>query len=139
MQITGITPEQFTQAVARVGAKSYEHNLSPEISSVQSPKRFRARVICYESGARIPSLKGQSAKGARKSWNGRRLNATCWHAYRDVMFAIFEINPKARIATSMAIYKGIEGFNELYPSTADQNIGSMAAPAYMPDLCTCEH
>lgn len=138
MQVTGISPEMFTQIVARVGAKDYEHNLDPQITSVQSPKRFRARVVCYESGARLPHLKGMSAAGARKSWSGRRLNAACWHAYRDVMLGIFAVNPDARIYTAMAKYKGLEGFEANYPQTADQNIGSMMQPAYMPDLCECE-
>lgn len=138
MQITGITPDQFTQIVARVGSRDYEHNLDPQITSVQSPTRFRARVVCYESGANLKHLNGMSAAGARKSWTGRRLTAACWHAYRDVMLGIFEVNPNARVYTAMAKYVGLDGFQANYPRTADQNIGSMMTPAYMPELCECE-
>ena len=138
LQITGISPELFTQITARVGSKTYEHNLNPQITSVQSPKRFRARVVTFESGARIPHLKGMSAAGARKSWSGRRLNAACWHAYRDVLMGIFDANPDARVQTALATYKGRDDFMAKFPATGDRNIGSMVQPAYMPELCECE-
>jgi hypothetical protein len=136
MQITGITPLQFADAVRKVSV-SYGDNLDYEVTSQQSSTRFRARVIPVVSGATTCSP-GVSAPGARKSWSGRRIKAACWHAYRDVMIEVFNINPSARIYTGMAKYKGIDGFNENYPRTADQNIGSMMSPAYMPDLCECE-
>lgn len=136
MQITGITPEQFSDAVAKTTGW-YGNNLRAELGSVQSATRFRARVVAIESGAAsLPA--GESAPGARRSWTGRRMPAACWHAYRDVMYAIFAINPNARIATGMAVYRGLAGFESTYPATADQNIGSMMQPAYMPDLCDCD-
>src|SRR6478735_3573461 len=137
MQITGITPQDFTDAVAKVSAL-YGDNLTAQITSVQSRTRFRARVIVKESGASTRK-DGGSAPGARKSGSGRRLAASCWHAYRDVMYAIFDVNSNARIYTFMAKYKGREGFEAIYPATARQNIGSFEQPAYMPDLCECEH
>lgn len=133
MQITGITPQQFTDAVAKASVK-YDGNLTAEITSVQSANRFRARVIPKMSS----SAPKTPAPGARKSWNGRCLKAACWHAYRDAMYEVFAINPQARVYTAMATYKGIDGFESQYPATADQNIGSMMQPAYMPDLCNCE-
>lgn len=136
MQITGITPEQFSCAVAEA-AKLYQGNMRAEFSSVQSNTRFRARIVPYQSGAAFLPV-GVPAPGARLSWNGRRIKASCWHAYRDVMIEVFRINPKARIATGLAVYKGIEGFEANYPRTAYMNIGSMMSPAYMPDLCDCE-
>ncbi|HEX2616631.1 MAG TPA: hypothetical protein VHL57_03760 [Flavobacteriales bacterium] len=136
MQITGITPSDFQLAVHKANI-AYGGNLTAEITSVQSPTRFRARVVPVQSGAQTEAV-GISAPGARKSWSGRRIKAACWHAYRDVMIEVFNINPDARIYTGMAKYKGREGFEANYPRTADQNIGSMVQPAYMPDLCECE-
>lgn len=133
MQITGITPAEFTEAVTKAGI-NYNGNLEAQITSVQSPTRFRARVVPKTSS----SAPKTPAPGARLSWSGRCVKAACWHAYRDAMYAVFAINPKARVATSMAVYKGIEGFEAQYPQTGDQNIGSMMQPAYMPDLCDCE-
>lgn len=136
MQITGITPDQFEYACAQA-AKLYEGNLRAEFGSRQSETRFRARVVPWHSGAGELPL-GVPAPGARLSWNGRRIKASCWHAYRDVMYEVFKINPNARVATALAIYRGLEGFEANYPQTADQNIGSVFSPAYMPDLCECE-
>lgn len=136
MQITGITPDQFVEAV-RKASMSYGGNLTAEIGSIQSPTRFRARVVPVQSGASTEKA-GISAPGARKSWSGRRIKAACWHAYRDAMIEVFAINSNARIYTALAKYRGIEGFEANYPQTADRNIGSVAAPAYMPELCECE-
>lgn len=137
MQITGVSPEQFTQIVARVGAAKYQHNLAAEITSIQSPKRFRARIVPYESGAKFLPV-GQPACGARLSWNGQRIKAACWHAFRDVLMQLFTEFPEARVYTSMAKYKGMDGFLANYPPTGHQNIGSMASPVTMPQLCDCE-
>lgn len=136
MQITGITPDDFRLAVQKANV-AYDGNLTAEIGSQQSATRFRARVVPVQSGASTMPA-GISALGARKSWSGRRIKAACWHAYRDVLIEVFAINPDARVYTAMAKYKGVDSFNEQFPRTADQNIGSMASPAYMPDLCECE-
>lgn len=136
MQITGITPHQFLEAVRKVSAR-YGDNLDAEFGSQQSATRFRARVVPIVSGA-TTCAPGVSAPGARKSWSGRRIKAACWHAYRDVLIEVFAINPDARVYTAMAKYKGVDSFNEQFPRTADQNIGSMMSPAYMPELCECE-
>lgn len=64
--------------------------------------------------------------------------AACWHAYRDVMLAVFAINPDARIYTGLAKYRGLAGFLDHFPATAGENIGSMVQPAYMPELCDCD-
>lgn len=147
MIITGITPEQFIQIVARVGALSYQHNLQAEIGrrytrADGSCQRFHARVIPVESGARLSQCnvgtERLSAAGARRSWSGRRIAAACWHAYRDVLAGVFEVNPNARVVTAMSKYVGLSGFHANYPATANANIGSMMQPAYMPELCDCE-
>lgn len=75
--------------------------------------------------------------GTRNSASGRRGNYACWHAYRDVLRAIFAEYPHAVVTTAMARYAGSAGFEATYPRTADENVGSMFAPAYMPDLCNC--
>jgi hypothetical protein len=46
-----------------------------------------------------------------------------------------EVNPNAVIRSGLAVYKGVDGFEETYPATAHQNIGSMFQPAYMPEQC----
>lgn len=140
MIITGISAQQFGEAVEKLSAATYGDNLRVEVGRVYSGNRFAARVIPRDSGARMFGQKIKtSAPGARKSWSGRRINAACWHAYRDAILAVFDINPDARVYTTMAKYVGRDGFMDNYPRTADKNIGSLAQPAYMPELCDCEH
>lgn len=139
MIITGITPEDFRSAVAKISMAHYSENLRVEIGTQMSPTRFRARVIVAESGAAMWPKTELSAPGARRSHSGRRLKAACWHAYRDAIQGVFDVNPNARVYTGMSKYVGLDGFLENYPATAHQNIGSTVQPAYMPDLCDCDH
>ena len=130
MRMSGITLEDFNSAVATAN-KSYAGNLMVHQDAHQvGVRKFTTigRVRCIES--REP--------GSRTSWNGRHMPTTCWHGYRDVLRALFEINPDAVITTRMAQYRGVSGFEENYPRTGCVNIGSMFAPAYMPELCDCE-
>lgn len=138
MIVTGITTAQFQAAIDACNSPDlYRGNLTAEIGREYSATRFACRVVPRESGARTYN-NGDCAPGARKSASGRRLKAACWHAYRDVLVHIFDGNPDARVYTAMARYIGRDGFLTNYPETAHQNIGSMARPAYMPDLCDCD-
>lgn len=140
MIVTGITPEQFAGIVDKLSESTYGGNLAADIGRQYSATRFNARVVVHDSGARMfgPKIK-KSAPGARRSWSGRRIAASCWHAYRDVLAGVFDVNPNARVYTAMAKYIGRDGFLANYPRTAAQNVGSMVQPAYMPELCDCEH
>jgi hypothetical protein len=88
---------------------------------------FQGRLVAVNSRSRA----------ARCSWSGRRLNAACWHAWRDAIRAVLTEYPDAVVKTSQARYDGLRGFEATYPNTAGINIGSLAAPAYMPELCSC--
>lgn len=90
---------------------------------------FRGRITVADS----------RGPGSRTTWTGRHGPYACWHAYRDVMAMVLSFAPDATIATAMARYRGLQGFKDLYPGTANRNIGSLAAPAYMPDLCQCTY
>ena len=68
----------------------------------------------------------------------RGIATACWHASGVFYRELFKINPKGKIKTVLAYYVGEVGFDEKYPSTAHQNVGSMMSPAYMPDQCCCE-
>jgi len=127
MELIGITLIQFEAAVATVSSK-YDGNLAVHDDAKSTSSRSsRGRVVTLDS----------HGQGSRRSWSGRHGKWACWHAYRDVMLALFEVNPDATIRTSLATYKGRQGFLDTYPGTAYHNIGSMVAPAYMPELCDC--
>lgn len=128
MQLTGITLEQFHSVVETISIAAYDGNLAvSDDAKAISGNSCRARVVTVSS----------RGTGARRSWSGRHGKWACWHAYRDVMLALFEVNPNARIRTSLANYRGRAGFMAEYPETAYKNIGSMVSPAYMPELCDC--
>lgn len=145
MQITGITPVQFQDIVAKVSDRDYEGNLRAELGSQQSATRFRGRVMLQHTGYQMFGRKDTSllAPGQRRSASSfsgeRRINAVCWHVYRDVLTELFNQFPEARVYTAMAKYKGKDGFEANYPQTAYQNIGSMAYPMTMPETCECEY
>jgi hypothetical protein len=85
------------------------------------------------------TLRVQDSKkaGARRSASGRRTASACWHAHRDVMMEIFKMNPDTNLKTVMAHYKNKESFYDLFPGTADINVGSQMQPAYPEELCNC--
>jgi hypothetical protein len=139
MMITGITPEQFADAVAKAGAL-YEDNLRPEIGTQYSATRFRARVILRQTGYGLGLPTWDLAPAQRRSssaFGRRRINAVCWHGYRDALREVFLINPETRIYTVLAKYKGQAEFNRLYPPTAHVNIGPPVDPVTLPELCDC--
>jgi len=94
-----------------------------------------------EGGTRVPWVRGRivpltsRSEGARRSYSGRRLKAACWHAYRDVLAALFEQRPRATVRTALATYHGREGFERHYPATAYVNVGSAMRLVHMPALC----
>jgi hypothetical protein len=142
MIIQGITREQFTDAVAKA-AVLYDGNLRPLFGTDYSRTRFSARVVlgqtAYQMGIRDTSVLAPAQRRSAMTHHGggRRINAVCWHGYRDVLRELFAINPDARVYTMLASYKGRHGFEANYPRTAEHNVGSAMNPAHMPDLCDC--
>lgn len=128
MELIGITLEEFKSAVSSVSADYDDNLVIHDDAKSTSSRSSRGRVV----------VKDSRGAGARRSWSGRHGKWACWHAYRDVLTELFEINPNARIRTALTVYNGEEGFEQSYPATAYKNIGSMVQPAYMPELCDCD-
>lgn len=110
----------------RVSEEQYDGNLTVESEPT------RGRTVRVKLGTA-----DSYAHGSRRSWSGRHGRWACWHAFRDVLTAIFNADPDATVRTSMTTYRGARGFLANYPGTADQNVGSLMQPAYMPELCDC--
>lgn len=138
MIVSNATVEEFNAAVV-VANLRYEGNLQPLIGTAHSKRRFNARVVLVNTGYQL-GLKDTRAlaPGQRRSGSGRRCNAVCWHGYRDVLIALFDINPEARVYTALSKYRGKAEFWQNFPATGDQNIGSMIAPLCIADACDCE-
>lgn len=117
--------EELEVIIQEVSKESYGGNVILKDWSIISAHKVRFTL----------RTKNSRAFGSRTSWNGKHTPAASWEAFRDVLALIFARFPNARIQTSLAIYKGKEGFLEEYPKTAHKNIGSQMAPCTMPD-CT---
>lgn len=122
----GVTASRVVEIIERVSREEYAGNLAPVDAKPlgQNDYGFRGRVKALDS----------HAYGARTSWSGRHGPWASWEAYRDVLTAIFEEWPHASVRTSLAHYKGREGFEDKYPRTAYYNVGSVVSPVTMPEL-----
>lgn len=129
--------------ITRVGRELYGGNLVvPNTARQLSSRSVQVRVAARSS----------YAPGARRNRIGRRTTSACWHAYRDVIRAILTYYPDATARTALRdpdsrtrsgrpkgmTYRGPVDFEERHLRTASVNIGSMVAPAYMPELCECD-
>lgn len=131
MQISGLTLRQFENIVAGVSAGEYGGNIIVAYDAHDNGGKRRPRCT-----ARL-AARDSRGPGTRRSWSGRRGPYACWHAYRDVLAAVFAMYPDAVIRTGMVTYRGANGFRSAYPDTAYRNIGSQFSPVTMPELCDC--
>ena len=127
MKIKGITEIQLRAALASAGSAHYEKNLKFR----SEPKR-KGNFINLTLG-----VHNARSPGAARSNTGRRINAACWHAHRDVMRAIFSITPNAILHTMLATYRGSNGFEHEFAATGLTNIGSMMKPMQRRHACAC--
>lgn len=129
MQLTGITLADLTRVTEQVSTDRYLGNVV-----VHADSRDVSKFSCQ---GRLWVLDSRSV-GARRTGSGRRMPAACWHAYRDVLTALFEELPAARISTGLAAYAGRQSFYDKFEATRNRNIGSLADPKCIADACDCE-
>ena len=102
--------------------------------------RFALRVAdCREPGHRLHIRYSMNGKTHRK-----RSHYACWHAHRDVLAALFDLLPRARVLSGSRfasggriVYDGKQGFLDTYRES-DRNIGSLMFPVYFSESCECE-
>ncbi len=128
MKIKGISIPELTIAMSYVSVRKYEDN----ITFNRKPER-KGNWLHFTL-----TVEDTSGPGARRSHQGRKVKAACWHAHRDIMEEIFDIAPGAVLVAAMARYEGREGFARTYPATGETNIGSMIEPMRYRDACECE-
>ena len=83
--------------------------------------------------------KNYQRKGFYNNKNGtpRKVNAICWHGYRDFLTELYKIYSDLRVFTAQITYNNKEDFELKYPNTANKNIGSMVQPLSYKDACFC--
>lgn len=93
-----------------------------------------------------PGVKSSRRPGSRVSpehpiihSKPRRIASACWHAHRDLFYAIFDINPNAVIKTALADYNGLEDFERKFPGTAHGHDGPFGYPVVgIGQACNCD-
>ena len=102
--------------------------------------RFALRVVdCSKPGHRLHIRNSMSGKSHYK-----RSHYACWHAHRDVLAALFDILPTAKVLSgsrfannNRIVYDGKQGFLATYQDS-DRNVGSQMFPVYFSESCECE-
>lgn len=135
MHIFGVGVENARKVLIDVGDTRYARNLYVKAESNQDTRNGPRCTITL-------GVHSSRAKGARRAGSGRRACAACWHAHYDVMRAMFDINPDARITTGYIgkiVYNGLSDFLLSAPNTAYIDIGSFIHSAPIAYLCECNH
>jgi hypothetical protein len=94
--------------------------------------RFQLRT----DGTRTWRRRGFSRRPSdgERRWTG---GAVCWHGHRAFMRAVYQLEPEAIIATSMARYTSARQFEATHESTGNRMVGSQADPVSFAELCDC--
>ncbi len=134
MQLWGVQEQELADIVSNVSDRDYQGNLIFN----NGPERVNGRSIRFT--LRVSDSKRSGAHhSAPTPWSdGRRTVSACWHATRDVLEAIFQEFPEARVKSAMADYRGQEDFSRKFPDTYHVNVGSQVAPAKYGSLCECQ-
>lgn len=85
------------------------------------------------------NAKDPAPYGRRSYDGGRRINAVCWHGFRDFLRALLTAQPDAKVRTAWARYDGLAGFEAGFRATGARNIGSQARPCRADQACDCGH
>src|SRR5262245_25247581 len=136
-----VTAATLTAAAEEIGVRA-------EIDT-QSARGTRHRVKLFPivlitsrrpSGTRYPDERGDS-KYQRTSascfHDGRRVNAVCWHGFRDFFRAVYRREPEAVFYTAMATWRGSVHFEANFRDSGHRNIGSQMYPRAAAECCRC--
>jgi len=118
VEIRGITLAAAEQVVEQVSDQFYNGNVAAHEGT------DLAGVSRLADGSKGPKCKlvlrpaGRGDEG-RLHRRGRRVNACDWEVHRDVMRALFGVNPNAIVVTGMSTYRGREDFEANHGATYD--------------------
>jgi hypothetical protein len=129
MKAKNCTKDDLRNALDILNVK-YEGNIKFKSMEMRGRQIQFTLTVCDSRG-----------KGSRKSIQGRRISAACWHAHGDFFDILIDLNPEAEIKTGMDnLNNGI--INRWGGNWFDKNIGSVAFPAafpfYFSESCDCE-
>jgi hypothetical protein len=107
MKIRGL-PESYIAAIAK--------RLDMKISNVREQGRF----ILFKLD-RTPAL---GERWRPLGHHGRRINAVCFHGFKEFMDEVFKIAPNATIVTTINRYEGREDFERKWRFPIKQGFSS---------------
>lgn len=123
-----LTADQVQRLIADVSAQGYDSNLTSQANAA-GVTRSGLQKVRFTLG-----VANSFARGARRAASGRHMPKASWQAHRDVMQALFGIDPAAELVTAMATYKGRADFLARFEQTGDVNVGSRMHPVAIRDL-----
>lgn len=127
MKLYNVPMIKLQEIVAEVAVNYYEDNIT-----FKRLEQITKNCIIFTL-----TVEDTKRPGYRRGPSGRKVAAACWHAHRDIMQAIFDQFPHARLISTMARYNGAGDFERNFRKTGQQNVGSMFAPLYMMEACDC--
>lgn len=117
------------QLACNVSRNTYGGNVTVEVEHTRATSR--------SDSYRVKLGAGTGGAGSRRSASGRRGPWACWHAFRDVLIAVFDEYPDATAQTAFVTYRGRADFLRNYGATAWHNAGSQMYPQSFAALCDC--
>lgn len=129
MEIRGkyLTTPSLDRIVGFVNDSRYEGALRWDTTYVRSSRSGVTLRLKLNAQTGMP--------GSRNAASGRRGPWACWHAFRDVLAALYRVHPDAVTRTMYATYKGADDFESKFRATYWQSCGSQLYPAYVGPLC----
>jgi hypothetical protein len=94
---------------------------------------------CYNVKLKLDKTKKYQRTGYMTCKNGHKnkVNAVCWHGYRDFMIELYKYSDNFKIKTCHIYYQNKQDFYDRYGDTGKVNIGSYYEPLYFEDACNC--
>ena len=129
MKVYNIKNTNFSEILKHVSTKL---NICVDSNPI-SKNCYRVKLVKQKG------TKNYQRKGYYNNKNGtpRKVNAICWHGFRDFLIELYKLNSSFRVVTAQITYNNKEDFELKYPDTANINIGSMVQPLNYEDACFC--
>lgn len=109
----------ITRTVERVALEHYCPPTGPQLGNLYAAITWvRGRRVRFTLETRDPDV-----TGSRRSAQGRPMRKASWEAHRDVLRALFTLDPNAVVRTALATYDGRDDFEHSHLETAGKNFG----------------
>ena len=129
MKVYNIKNTNFSEILKHVSTKL---NICVDSNPI-SKNCYRVKLVKQKENKNYQRIGYYNNKDGSK----RKVNAICWHGFRDFISEIYKFHPHVRVVSSTATYLNKQDFEYKYPNTAYKNIGSHFEPMYYASACLC--